>query len=89
MIEMMQKVKWFLMDTRSMIICMELYPKIKKLREGDRINWKGNEVTYIGLNHYGLSDGFLPQYSVLIELDDGSYHEISPEVILKKKRSAA
>lgn len=86
---MMKRVKWFLNDLKSVINCMLLHPKFKALSEGDPIYWKNTEALFIGLNYYGLPDGFLPQYSVIIELDDGCCHEIPPEIISIKKRSAA
>lgn len=85
---MMKRIKWFIEDLKDMLRCLLLYRRFTSLKEDcDHICIQEQvgtqEYIYCGLNHYGFSDGMLPQYSVIIQEIDELHlcHEISPKIV--------
>lgn len=83
----MRRIKWLWKSLKDMVICMALYPQFKKLQEGETVYINDMVCTYIGLNHYGLADGYLPRFSVCLENPDFGYSEFSPAIVSLQKRS--
>lgn len=83
----MSRIKWLWKSLKDMVICMVLYPQFIKLQEGETVYINDMVCTYVGLNHYGLADGYLPQFSVCLGNPEFGFSEFSPAIVSLQKRS--
>ena len=72
-------------DFADMLMCFVLYPKFRKLKAGAAVYSGNAEFTFQGLNFWGLADGLLPQYSVVLERDN-SFGDFSPRAVSLERK---
>lgn len=84
----MRRIKWMWKAIKDMLMCIVLYLRFKRLKEGETVYINDMVCTYVGMNHYGFADGYLPQFSVCLESPDFGCSEFSPAIVSLKKGSA-
>ena len=73
---------WFVQDVKTFSFCLKHKQKFEKLEVGTPVYMNKNSHFYrfYGIYRYGLSDGMLPQFSVVLEEtvkdEDGEFNNI-------------